>query len=153
MAEGAPLLREYTFYSVSRVRIPLSPPFQVKIKLHSRIILNQCINSLQERDLNPGFDKRRTPFGQRSNAALGQRPEALAESIPLSPPFQVKIKLHSRIILNQCINSLQERDLNPGFDKRRTPAYSRASLPLVPRQSCHLFQSKSATKIWGDRAS
>ena len=26
MAEGAPLLREYTFYRVSRVRIPLSPP-------------------------------------------------------------------------------------------------------------------------------
>ena len=26
MAEGAPLLREYGFYSPSRVRIPLSPP-------------------------------------------------------------------------------------------------------------------------------
>ncbi len=26
VAEGAPLLREYTVYPVSRVRIPLSPP-------------------------------------------------------------------------------------------------------------------------------
>ena len=28
MAEGAPLLREYAVYPVSRVRIPLSPPIK-----------------------------------------------------------------------------------------------------------------------------
>ena len=30
VAEGAPLLREYTVYPVSRVRIPLSPPYENK---------------------------------------------------------------------------------------------------------------------------
>ena len=29
VAEGAPLLREYAVYPVSRVRIPLSPPFSL----------------------------------------------------------------------------------------------------------------------------
>ena len=30
VAEGAPLLREYAVYPVSRVRIPLSPPPSIK---------------------------------------------------------------------------------------------------------------------------
>ena len=30
VAEGAPLLREYAVYPVSRVRIPLSPPLETE---------------------------------------------------------------------------------------------------------------------------
>ena len=55
VAEGAPLLREYTVYPVSRVRIPPSPPF-------IRYFLKSLYSIELWRDENPtrGFEPKRS---------------------------------------------------------------------------------------------
>ena len=48
MAEGAPLLREYTVYPVSRVRIPPSPPFRltkISCRFQSPMFSRRCLVS------------------------------------------------------------------------------------------------------------
>ena len=70
VAEGAPLLREYTVYPVSRVRIPPSPPYTQKSPLSfSRGLF--CVYGEQERLVLKRFEPQRA-----SRAKTGERSEA-----------------------------------------------------------------------------
>ncbi len=98
-AEGAPLLREYGFYSPSRVRIPLSPPLFMTQHSQCKSETKDLFAVWNREGSNPirGFDQIARNLEHRKN---DDGPEGVSEAN--NPSLSAIIVLES-IIYRYCL--------------------------------------------------